>query len=236
MPRKSTPVKVNTEGTGPFKGTIKYEHESYGVVHISKVTGQTKLFGSSLDHHSYVTISISRASNHRHLHHNNFYQEKELIEIAMSHAQFGELLCNFNNGSGIPCTLQHIDMQQIPEAESNSAATKETYLDEFKEDARNVANKLNDLSKKVQEILDKPTVSKAERRELLNLVESAKQEIASNMPFVLESYIEKTEEVEMEAKTEIEAFRSAVINAAGLDAIQKNLLPELKIVSSEGDK
>jgi hypothetical protein len=221
MAKPVTPIKVTEGGESSYnKDETRFDHESFGLVRIGQVQGQTELFGSSVSHHNWIELTITRATKIRNLHRDRFYGGKELITIALSHAQLAEVFCSMNNGSGVPCTIQDIDNKMIPSAESSTISNKEVYLKEFEDDMKDVARYFNALEKKIAELIEKPTVSKAERKELADMVRMAKQNINSNMPFILKSFVEKTEDVVVEAKSEVEAFRATVINQMGIKALQ----------------
>ncbi len=222
MAKPVTPIKVTAGGDSTYnKDETKFEHESFGLIRIGQVQGQTELFGSSVQHHNWIELTITRATKHRNLHRDWFYGGRELITIALSHAQLAEVFCSMNNGSGVPCTIQDIDNKMIPSAESSTISNKEVYLKEFENDTKNVAAYFDVLEKKIAGLMEKPSVTKAERKELADMVRQAKQEIRSNMPFILKSFVEKTEDVVVEAKSEVEAFRATVINQMGIKALQE---------------
>lgn len=224
MSKKSTPIKItsNEEKEGAFKDEVSYEHESFGQVRCSNVFGQTELYGSSVVHHNWIEITISKSKKTRHLHHDNYYPGKQLITVALSHAQFSEMLCAMNTHRGVPCTIEDFDMKSIPSAESSVISKSDTYVKEFEKDIKDVMDKLNAITETMKALEEKPSLSKKDRAPIIDGLEKIKTMLNSNMPYVLKCFLEKVEGVSVEAKHEIEAFRSAVITQAGLEHIAQN--------------
>ncbi len=189
------------------------EHPSFGMIGLARTSGGAKLFGSSVDHHNYISLTISRAKLVRGLHHDHYYSKEDLIEVALSPNQLSELLMNMNVGEGVPCTLHRILVdgvyQMVPQPDEVSSSTK-TYVDEFKERMAKLAEQAASLISHARSVAEKPTANKTERRELTHELEMMVQELRNNMPFALESYIEQVEKVVTQAKSEIEAHRVAI--------------------------
>jgi len=189
----------------------KTTHPSFGMVGLSRVQGSTKLFGSSVDHQHYVTLSVYEASHHRGLHCDHFYAEDPILEIALSPNQLSELLLSVNVGDGVPCTIiRRIvggKFVGIEPAEKHCSTT-ETYVTEFKERMKDLSLNARKLVVDASAMAEKASVSKTERRDMASRLSMMVQELESNMPFALEMYIEQVEKVVTQAKAELEAFRT----------------------------
>jgi hypothetical protein len=201
----------------------KKTHESYGVIELSRVTSSpVTLFGSSVKHQQFISLTISRANIIRNLHEDKIYAGDELIRVSLSSVQLGELLTNMNVSSGVPCTLERIfdgvEYKSVPNP-PDITTTQETYIDEFKHDVKEAVSNLKTLLKRVEELENKPSVTKTERREISASLAGIVTAIESNMPFILTQFNEKVEKVIGEAKGEIEAFQSELIRRAGLGAL-----------------
>lgn len=235
MPRKTTPVKITEEqAPGGGKQTC-FEHESFASVRVSHVTGIREIFGSSITHHSWIELTITRNKKYRHLSNDWYMPGKELITIALSPAQFGEMLCSFSRHSGVPCSLSDFDMNIVPEPDSVHTSNKETYVREFEKHAATATECLDKVEARLQELMDKPNITKAERKELMSLIHTAKCQYTSGAPFVMRQFIEQTEKVVAEAKSEVEAFTADTITKAGLNAIQVQHMPELKTLEDNDE-
>jgi hypothetical protein len=197
----------------------EFEHPSYGMVSLHRIqsTG-TVLFGSSVEHNHFVNLSITRASLNRHLHREWYHPRETLIEVNLSAVQLAEMLTNINT-SGVPCTISRCiegDLVSVPEPDNVSR--QEQYVEEFKERTGRVAKLLDEALGQANAMAEMPRATKGDRLRMVKLMESVQQEIKSNLPFLLQSFNEKVEEVVRDAKGEIKAHVDQVVQAAGLEA------------------
>jgi len=205
----------------------KETHESYGLVGISRRTGNPgPLFGSSIRHHNYIALTIKRAEKNRDLHRNWYFGREELIEIEMSNTQFAELITTMNVGDGVPCTIRHIGRQRMEDPPG--VEQRQIFEDEFKDDIQKVGKKIESAIQKAEEIYNrKGNINKSDRNQVVSLLRSIAQDINSNMPFVHSQFNEAMDKTVAEAKGEIEAFVTNKITSLGIAAL-KNQLPEIE--------
>lgn len=187
-----------------------FEHPSYGMVGLSRVSGRGRLFGSSVDHHHYITLTIHKAVMNRELNNDHYYARDEVIEVALSSAQLSELLTSMNIGHGVPCTIRRMmvggkyEMIKPPDV---MPTTSSTYKRELKERMAEVMKDAEALLEEAQATAEKQAASKTERREIAAKLSNIIMEFRSNMPFIFDQYVERLEKVTAQSKTEIEAFR-----------------------------
>src|SRR5271157_2643135 len=87
------------------------KHASYGMVGINRTSSSgTHLFGSIMNHHSFITLTIKHAAVRRMLS-GDWYSAESLpiVEIEMSHSQFAELITSPGMGDGVPCTIRGLN-------------------------------------------------------------------------------------------------------------------------------
>ncbi|NQT03561.1 MAG: hypothetical protein HQ580_16150 [Planctomycetes bacterium] len=198
----------------------KETHESYGLVGVSRRTGDPgSLFGSSIRHHNYVALTIKRAELSRDLHRNWYFGHEALIEVEMSNTQFAELITTMNIGDGVPCTIRHIGyetMERPPDVQQ-----QQIFEDEFKADMQKVGNKVSSAIKKAEALLNiKGSIKKADRQEIVSLLNSIAQDINLNMPFVQTQFNKAMDKTVSEMKGEIEAFVTNKITSLGIEAMR----------------
>src|SRR4029077_11436755 len=133
------------------------EHPSYGLVHISRITGGPgahRLFGSPLAHH-YGTIRLSIGSaKWIHGQHHDRYQgglKGEHIEIEMSAAQFADMITSLNIGCGTPCTIRYLTGVEIPPP-PDQATESEHIQSNFEESLNKYKAKARTYRKKIEEL------------------------------------------------------------------------------------
>jgi ElaB/YqjD/DUF883 family membrane-anchored ribosome-binding protein len=220
MSRKETPVTIKEVDRG-----IEMSHESFAIIGLSRVSGFADLFGSSVQHQHFIQLTVRRAVKIRDEINVDWYHGKEeLIQIDMSFNQWGELLCNMNNGYGVPCTLSSYTNKKgeyvsVPSADRSVVSSKQVHVQEFKDKLDKFTKDLHALYAQAEALEAKPSVSKADRKALTSKISSAIAQLKNSMPYMLEQYVEQVEKVTVEAKSEIEAFKTMTLHQAGIQAI-----------------
>lgn len=231
-------LKVSTGiGYGGSEETM-YEHESYGMLHIHRVTcnGET-LFGSSIAKHSnMIRIKVSTGRRHHDLSRDWYYSRNDaLIEIDLTPAQFAEAITSLNAGGGTPCTLRAVDGSMKSRPPSTVPLEADKVRADFKADFRKAAEELQAARDEAQKLLtEKASISKKDRELLIGMFDRALMGIRSNMPFVLSQFEEAAEKVVVAAKAEIEATVQSNLTVEGLRAmlarVEANSPPQLETV------
>lgn len=199
------------------------EHESFGLIEISRVTSNIhqNLFGSSIKHNNTIRIEIKPAKRIRDLS-ADWYHSRGIpyIEVEMSPTQFAEAITTLNHSPGIPVTVRYINGKRLePCPDVNK---RQQFENEFKKDMEDIRIKLDKLTKEATEILSsKKNITIAERNLILNQINNIKQEIGSNLPFVNSQFNEQMDKTVLEAKGETEAFFINKINQLGLTELKK---------------
>ena len=85
----------------PFRD--REEHESYGLVGVSRISGSDRnLFGSSIRHKNTMMLRVKRANKERHLNRDWYHANETIVEVEMSPVQYAEMISSPNVGEGIP--------------------------------------------------------------------------------------------------------------------------------------
>lgn len=208
------------------------QHPSFGIISLNAPWGGGPkkggkiLFGSPTGHHRWITILISQGEHIRSLHHDNYHPNGQIIEIAMSEAQFARFVASTGQGCGVPCTIQWTkqdgQIEQPPDVHP-----RQTFEDEIKRELKKTSGKLKEAQDTLEEMSQKPRVTKTELNDALKLVAAARQNIEHNIPWirrVFEEFMDKTAE---EVKIDIESFTSNCIRQMGSQEVSK--MPELEI-------
>lgn len=197
-------------------------HPSYGMVGFTRIHGRTsKLFGSVLEQHmTSILLRISRGVVYDPDSHRHYLGREELIEVELSSAQFAELLTTMNMGSGVPCTIRHINGAGVEGPPEEELTEVERSQEIFNAKAQKVAQGLRQGRKTAADILAKKSLTKDDKKLLLDILETAEREVGANMPFLHECFQETTDKMVSSAKAEVDAFTTHTILVAGLKAIQ----------------
>ncbi len=208
-------------------GRIREEHESFGMIQISRINGgKTNLFGSSIEHGSTIRLSIHHADVDRYLN-KDWYHPKmvSIIEVEMSNTQFAEAITNFNCGSGSPVTIKTIQGKRMEECPRTNK--RQEFQDEFAKTMHDLEKRLKRMTEVTEEmLLNKPTITKADRKAIIDELKMLRQEVRSNIPFVASSFNEQMGKTISEAKGEVEGFMQNKIISLGLEELKKEYTME----------
>jgi len=198
------------------------KHESYGMVGINRVSSSgTYLFGSIMKHHSFITLTVKRASRRRTLAQDWFSAEsRALIEIEMSHTQFGTLITSPGMGDGVPCTIRAYDGALAEQCPAPEAMTSK-FAEDLKKTTEETVAQLKALSQQLGEALlpGNKALNKTELKVLLQGIQSAVQSVTNSIPYIEQSFGEEMEDQTNTAVGELEAVAAHLIHNTGLKAI-----------------
>ena len=176
------------------------------------------LFGSSIKHKDTIMLRIYQGEVDRHLNRDWYSTDKQYIEVEMSYSQFAESITSLNQGEGTPVTLRRLDgkrMEDCPHVDKRIQ-----FENEFSEHMKVINNKLVQLTKDAEEILnEKKPPTKKDKEMILEQIKNMQMEISSNIPFIYSSFNEQMDKTVQEAKGEIEGFMAHKIISAGLEAL-----------------
>lgn len=204
--------------------TIK-SHPAFGQVSFSRVSGDSKLYGSEITSGTFIRCTIRESEEHWHLHEKWYFANGIIAEFDLSPNQFATLLTSMNVGNGVPCTIRVKNGAQIEDFIDNETV-HDLIQNDLKQDVSEISESVKRLQKEMNEILGKPTILKSDREKLKNIVAKIKQDIDCNMPFVLEQYQEAADKIAASSKAEVDAFVTRVINELGIKSLgqlQKSL-------------
>jgi len=197
------------------------QHESFGLIQFLRTQGTQKLFGSSIENHTYITLRIAQAERGHEHSREWFYPRRELIEVSLSAAQFAELITSLNMGSGVPCTIHRVlgtKMEPLPaEHKSEAQLTQEG----FEVSTSQLASSLRVLAKSVRSTLEKKTLTVADRKDIINRIDRIVMEVESNLPHILSSFQESVDKGVSHAKAEVESFLTLGLQAMGISSLKQ---------------
>lgn len=201
------------------------DHPSYGMIGFYRTAGNPgRLFGSPLkSHEHYVTLRISKGTRIHSLGYDRFHGglRGEIIEVMMSAGQFSELLTTMNVGSGVPCTIQYLLGEKVPSPPDEAELEVEKVRKGFKKDMQNVVAQIKEDKKELAALLEKKTLTKADKEKIMWMLGRVEQHVESNAPFMVSQFEEAAEKVVKHSKAEIDAFITHNVMAEGLRAIKE---------------
>lgn len=214
---------------------IEYEsHESYGMLQLTAPTGQGNLFGSTVKHQHYLSLTISRAEIKRDLNTDWVHPTEELIVVNLSHAQWGKFLSS-TGSTGVPCTITRYlsrGMERPTFVNKRSQFTKE-----FQADMAKIAEELRVIQgDMVDKLNSRDTLKRGDRTEMAKRLDKLTSALTSRLGFVARCWDESIEGSISEAKIEVETYINSIIQQAGLSSIENKADQILTLGSSEDNK
>lgn len=228
-PGVEEPVERLTKGLGNMDETVT-THPAFGQISASRVNGHANLYGSDFTHNGYIVITIKASELHRNLSRDWHFEREQLIEVALSEAQWATFVSSLNNGSGVPCTLEWIAGKGRLPYLPNPKSRTDQFAKEFQKDFDEALEALDDL----EAALRASGLSKKKIDDLLNRARRAKSAINSSAPFVANQFGEHMESEIESAKAEIHGYIQNLIQRAGLESLAGPSDPI--ILSLEGNK
>lgn len=208
------PTVNQHKSNGPFD--VYEEHPAYGQIAVSRVSGGRYLYGSDFEHSNYVVVRISESQLNRTLNRDWPFARKEIIEVALTEAQWATFVSSFNQGSGVQCTIERREgVGMVPGFPAPNRADK--FKIEVAEDLKSIIEQLTDLKKAFEE--NTTGLSKKAAATLLEKVNKALRVADDHVPFAQKQFEEHMEDVKEKTKAEVHGYLSHQINRLGLDAI-----------------
>jgi hypothetical protein len=195
-------------------------HPAFAQIRAGRVSGHTALYGSEFHHQNYVTVTICRSELHRSLSNDQFVGKEELIEVAMSEAQWATFVSSPSVGMGVQCTLSHVAREMVP-----GLPDPQPRADQF---GRELAQKQETAVRALNGLRDAIVacgLSKKKAADLAGLVDSAIRDITSNSAFVAEQFGEHMEHVKEDARAELHAYALGVMNKVNAARIESGATP-----------
>jgi hypothetical protein len=194
-------------------------HPAFGQIGASRVSGDTYLYGSDFAHHHYVTISISRSELHRNLNRDWHFGRNELIEVALSEAQWATFVSSMNVGSGVPCTIQHVAHQMTPGLPAPQKQV-DKFAQEMKDTMAEMMANVETMRKEVKEL----GISQKKAAALDMNLQVLHGRLESNYSWVAKQFDEHMETTVEKAKVEVNAYVINQVQRAGLQALKAPIL------------
>jgi hypothetical protein len=212
------PIQEPVRDLADWAGGSKVErlsHPAFAQIGVTRSSGgHTALYGSDFNHNAYLTIRIAHSDLQRDLAHDWPGERRTFVEVALSEAQWATFVSSPNMGSGVQCTLQSLQGEQIPGL-PDPVSRAEQFAGEARERLDRATSRLDEMLAEI----DALGLPKGKVEKLKSEIRMARQDLASNLPFVAKSFEEHTERVTESAKAEIHGYMTGVMMRAGLAAL-----------------
>lgn len=198
---------TRTEGDG-LHYDYRENHPAYAMIGASRVssTPGATLFGSDFRHQHFVTISVYEADLTRGLASDSVFAGKQIIEVALSEAQWATFVSTMNVGHGVPCTLERERGALVPGIIQDT-----NRRDQFNAEIR------QDLDESIAFMEE--ALAQAKTKAQREPIERAISRLRSGLPWVAKQFDEHAEKTVERAKIEVAAYVTQTIQRAGLEAL-----------------
>jgi hypothetical protein len=156
-----------------------------------------------------------------------------IVEIDLSPSQFAELLTSMNVGDGVPCTIARRDGSMIDKPAESIPTEQEHVKTQYRDAIRKSFSSLRGASKRLQEILEKKTITTKDRRAIRKLFDDTTANLEANADYGVTAFEEVAEKVITEAKANVDNFVTTALTRLGLEHLQSRLGSGRVLGSSE---
>lgn len=207
------------------------DHPAGVTVQFSRVSGSRSFFGSSIKSHSWIQLTIRKATLE-----SSFGEDRAstthnpIVEVDLSPAQFAELLTTMNYGVGVFGTMTHFDKKSVekyvapePEIERTEAYVHEKIDAMFARHEETIAE--------LSALVEKSKLNQKDKKEMLMRLR-VDDHLRSNYDFFKKQLTEVKGKLVTQAKAEVEAHISASVSNAGLEALRASA-PQMQLTSKD---
>jgi hypothetical protein len=185
-------------------------HPAYALIRATRVTGHCALYGTDFIHNNLVKIAITRSALHRSVSHDWPAPGAELVEVAMSEAQWARLISSTGGvDAETQCTLVKLGPDTIP-----GLPPPKSRVDEFTKEMRRTQAKAMRTLGSLRTSIEDLGLSKRATERLTAMVEEARVRMSLNAERVVDQFDKHAEHLIDEAKTEVSAWMQTMIASA----------------------
>lgn len=201
-------------------------HESWVSVRFNKANVSppgAKLVDSDIRHQRVVVMQVSEANRQRDLHTTWWHEEKQILQVVMSEAQFAAAITSFGDGSAKPATLWRRDGASVAQCldEAGSAEIRQT-IREVSTAAEDAVTRLAEEVAALNRLIDERASARAIREAARGLTHHV-DNLPKNLAFAAQSLQKTVETVVTKARYDIEAVVEGRARALGIPVEQVTL-------------
>lgn len=193
-----------------YKTNKTIKEPNIGIIRVNRINGDSHLVWSTIPSQTYIELSIHQGVvRQTDYDRESFYpsdkREEELVTIAMTPNQWGELASSFVVGLGVPCTIKSSGGEEVDQ-EYKTEPLDSYYENKFKSDTESFNKKIKDTFSEVKTILeDKKTISKGDRQKILSVYNDIMRFHRDELPFLEKLIAEDTEKQLSTAQSQFKA-------------------------------
>lgn len=222
VPRKAYSAERTKSGLRDVE--FEESHESYGLVSVSRVHGSGhRLFGSSVKHGHFFTMSVRRARRLAGTFGERFYEQHggaPIVDIAMTAMQFVDLITSANMGSGVPCTITRVEGVPMDPPPVDMGSELRMIHESFAEETKELQSTMKSTLADLDTLLAKKSLTKDDKEAIRHVVWRADRFFSDHAPWMLKFFGETAEKMAAKGRAEVESFVRLALERAGIKAIR----------------
>lgn len=199
------------------KSSKRYEDKNIGNISINRTNcNDMRLVGSTVPADTFVTLKISQGEAYSTECDKEIIRAKtggNIVEIAMTHQQWGELISSFGIGEGVPCTIERKNGTRV-EQTYKTEALDIYYGNKAKENIKNTVERFDKSFSKAKGILlNKKAISKADREVIIDGYKAISRLLNEELPFIQTLIAEDVEKQLTRAQAQFKSNMAFNINS-----------------------
>jgi hypothetical protein len=163
-----------------------------------------------------VTVQIGHSQLHRDLSHDWEFAREQLIKVKLSEAQWATFVSSMNTGSGVPCTLEYVGRERMPDIPLRREA------DVVKAELRDITGTMHARVLRTIEDIEGEigkSLSGVKRASILKELRQLERDLGDSLPYMIKSLDQNVENTVEKAKVEVYAYMQGAVARAGLAAL-----------------
>ena len=204
-----------------------FKHPSFGTISFTRTHGGSQaLFGSSIKHNNAILLRISHAEKRISNAHDYIYSKGVIVEAYLSPTQFADAITGHGSGGEAPITLQF--------TEKDGNIDQPSFENKRLQFEKEFFKTADAIVKQINETIEKAKDKKAPQW-LVHDMEVTKSWLKSNIPYLAEQFAKQMDKTVTEAKAEVEAYVTGLIQQTGLEALEE-MRPQITEGEEENTK
>jgi hypothetical protein len=178
------------------------------------------MYGSSVKHRDTIRLTLHHGECKRMLSGDWYSPKDTIVEVEMTQNQWAELVSSIGLGAGVPCTIKWLNG---PVEDPPFQSKVSEFQAEFQACMDGALSNADEGIARAKDLLEKKALTKADRDELLKLLQSIQNSVRSQAPFIYKQFAEQMEKTATEVKGELEAWQlSRITELAAMGLASKD--------------
>lgn len=204
-------------------GETEHSHPAYGMLGVTRVTGRNFLYGADYEVSDYLIVRIATSTARRDLSRFWHSPKEQIVEVAISPAQWAAFVSSMNVGDGVCCTITRRGYSMVPGILPTEDEA-ELHGKEMSANLKNGVAALNEL----EASLDELKIPQKAKADLAFKIERARRSIGGTHDFIRNSFGEFVEKKTERMKANLHAYAESMLMGLGLKKAHEEIEAEAR--------